>query len=94
MISIGAGGIMTELIDDVTLALAPLGEAGAARALNRLAIVRRAGGAAGALPRCVANFSALAASAPWRRFVLELNPIKWAAEKVVAVDGLLIVPEP
>ena len=95
MISIGAGGVMTELIDDVTLAPAPLGEAAAVQALNRLAIVRRAGGAGlGALPRCVADFSALAASAPWRRFVLELNPVKWAAERVVAVDGLLVTTEP
>ena len=95
MISIGAGGVMTELIDDVTLAPAPLGEAAAVQALNRLAIVRRAGGAGpGALPRCVADFSALAASAPWRRFVLELNPVKWAAERVVAVDGLLVITEP
>ena len=95
MISIGAGGVMTELIDDVTLAPAPLGEAAALRALNRLAVVRRAGGARpGALARCVADFAALAASAPWRRFVLELNPVKWAGESVVAVDGLLIITEP
>ena len=34
MISIGAGGVMTELIDDATLAPAPLSEAAAARALE------------------------------------------------------------
>jgi hypothetical protein len=41
----------------------------------------------------VARFSELAASAPWRRFVLEINPIKWEAEFVTAVDGLLLIEE-
>jgi hypothetical protein len=96
MVSIGAGGVMTELIDDVTLASAPMGETAAARALNRLRIVRRAGGVTAdhALPRCVARFARLAASAPWRRFVLELNPVKWTGNQAVAVDGLLIISEP
>lgn len=88
---------MTELIDDVTLTLAPLTEAAAKRALDRLKIVRRAGGAVPKkteLARCVAHFSALAASAPWRRFVLELNPVRWRPDKVVIVDGLLIIAEP
>ena len=44
MLSIGAGGAMAELIDDVTLVPAPLSESAAADALNRLRIVRRAGG--------------------------------------------------
>lgn len=96
IISLGAGGVMTELVDDVTLAPAPLGEAAAARALERLKIVRRAGQATttSGLARCVAHFSALAASAPWRRFVLELNPVKWSKDKVTIVDGLLIVTQP
>jgi acyl-CoA synthetase (NDP forming) len=97
MLSIGAGGVMTELIDDVTLVPAALSEGAAADALNRLRIVRRAGGVTssqGSLPRWVARFAALAATAPWRRFVLEVNPIKWAADQVLAVDGLLIVAEP
>ena len=97
MLSIGAGGVMTELIDDVTLVPAALSEGAAADALNRLRIVRRAGGVTssqGSLPRWVARFAALAATAPWRRFVLEVNPIKWSADQVLAVDGLLIVAEP
>jgi hypothetical protein len=62
-----------------------------------LRIVRRAGGVTssqGLLPRWVARFAALAATAPWRRFVLEVNPIKWSADQVLAVDGLLIIAEP
>ena len=96
MVSIGAGGVMTELIDDVTLMSAPISEIAAARALNRLRAVRQAGGVTAdqALSRCVARFAGLAASAPWRRFVLELNPVKWTANEAVAVDGLLIISEP
>jgi acyl-CoA synthetase (NDP forming) len=98
MISMGAGGVMTELIDDVILSPAPLTVAAAERALDRLRIVRRTGGDAAAkkaeLARCVAHFSALAASAPWRRFVLELNPVRWSPDKVAIVDGLLIIAEP
>ncbi len=45
------------------------------------------------LARFIAALSQLAASAPWRRFVLEINPVKWSDEQVTAVDGLLIVEE-
>jgi hypothetical protein len=41
----------------------------------------------------IARFSELAASAPWRRFTFEANPVKWRRDGVVAVDGLLIVEE-
>ena len=46
------------------------------------------------LARFIARLSQLAAGAPWRRFVLEINPVKWSDEQVTAVDGLLIVEEP
>jgi hypothetical protein len=65
-------------------------------ALNRLKIVRRLAAGTprmGGLARCVARFSALAASAPWRRFVLELNPVRWSPDRVAIVDGLLIITE-
>ena len=97
MLSLGAGGAMTELIDDVILVPAPLDAVAAADALNRLRVVRRAGGLSGgstALAGFVARFAAVAAAAPWRRFVLEVNPVKWASEQVIAVDGLLIIEEP
>ena len=35
----------------------------------------------------------LAAGAPWRRFTLEVNPIKWSDERAIAVDGLLIIEQ-
>ena len=96
MLSLGAGGAMTELIDDA-IRPAPLSEAAATEALNRLRIVRRQGKlAAGpcALTDFVVSFAAIAAAAPWRRFVLEINPIKWTPARVTAVDGLLIIEEP
>ena len=39
----------------------------------------------------VARFSALASTAPWKRFVFEVNPVLWTRESAVAVDGLLII---
>jgi hypothetical protein len=67
--------------------------------LQRLRIVRGAakvdpGADVDAVADFVARFSQLAASVPWHRFVLEINPIKWQADGVTAVDGLLIVEEP
>jgi acyl-CoA synthetase (NDP forming) len=97
MLSLGAGGTMTELIDDVVIVPAPLDEAAAMNALNRLRIVRKAGGlpkGPSALAAFVAQFAAIAAAAPWRRFVLEINPIKWSSNQVTAVDGLLIIEQP
>jgi hypothetical protein len=67
--------------------------------LERLRIVRHAArlepqARPEAAAAFVAAFSRLAASAPWRRFVLEVNPIRWGHDGVVAVDGLLVVDEP
>ena len=39
----------------------------------------------------VARFSSLAASAPWQRFTLEVNPLKLGADAAAAVDGLLLL---
>lgn len=98
MISCGAGGGLTEIIDDVVTRQAPVDEAAAADMIARLrsyrhlrpgqddTVVRPAAA-------FVAAFSRLAASAPWTRFVFEINPIRWSADSVVAVDGLLIVEQ-
>ena len=99
IVTCGAGGNLAELIDDVTLERAPFDAGRALQVLRRLRIADHA-------PRLdraadlrapadfVARFSQLAASAPWRRFVLEVNPIRWQADVVLAVDGLLIIEEP
>jgi acetyltransferase len=96
MVACASGGGLTELIDDVVTERAPVGEALAAHMLDRLRIRKKASDPAGPLPsapaaRFIARFSGLAATAPWKRFVFEVNPIKWTREAAVAVDGLLIV---
>ena len=96
MLSLGAGGTMTELIDDVVLVPAPIDPAAAAQALQRLRVMRGAtndGSPFVALLGFICQFSVLAAGVPWRRFVLEVNPLKWIGTTTVAVDGLLIVEE-
>jgi acyl-CoA synthetase (NDP forming) len=95
-VSLGAGGGLTELIDDVVVVPAPLDAHQAARALRRLRILRRASRSPLALQPVVdfvTAFSRLAAAAPWRRFVLEVNPIIWSANSVTAVDGLLLIEQ-
>ncbi len=98
MLTCGAGGNLTELLDDVVVERAPVDETLARHLLGHLRIVREARPDPGRDPvgaaRFIAEFSRLAATAPWRRFVLEVNPIKWSREGAVAVDGLLIVEEP
>ncbi len=96
MVGCGIGGGMTEVIDDAVFARAPLDATGAMNLLLRLATLRR-------LPEYlsrrqrelaadfVARFSALAATAPWQRFTLEINPLKLGQDAVAAVDGLLLL---
>ncbi|MBL4645156.1 MAG: hypothetical protein JKY99_01715, partial [Rhizobiales bacterium] len=45
------------------------------------------------LAQFVAHFSQVVHEAPWQRFVLEINPVKWNGSGVVAIDGLLIVDD-
>lgn len=96
MIGVGIGGGMTEIVDDVVFARGPLDVDGAydligtIRTLQRfpqwLADAQRQQAAA-----FVARFSALVASAPWRNFTFEINPLKIGAQSVAAVDGLLLI---
>jgi acetyltransferase len=98
VVSCGAGGVATELIDDVSFACAPLDEPAALALLGRLRTATKAYGAdldRGG-DRAVAflvDFSRLLAELPWRRFVLELNPVRIAPDRAVAVDGLLIIED-
>lgn len=99
MVSCGAGGVLTELIDDVTLRRAPIDEQQALQMIDRLRLARAAQAMEpppdpAALARFIAHVSRVAAAAPWQRFVLELNPVKWSDRQAVAVDGLLIIEEP
>jgi hypothetical protein len=96
MVSCGSGGGLTELIGDVVTERAPVSEALAAYMLGRLRSRRNASDTKGALgldhaTAFIARFSELASTAPWTRFILEVNPLVWTRESAVAVDGLLIV---
>jgi acetate---CoA ligase (ADP-forming) len=93
MVSLGAGGTLTELIDDVVLVPAPLGPLAARRALRRLRLVRNASDDLSAVIDFVCRFSALTAVAPWRRFVFEINPVKWTGLDARALDGLLVIED-
>jgi acetyltransferase len=93
MVSVGAGGGMTELLDDVVTMRAPVDDAVAADMIGRLRLVRRTRATPDIGPAAafVASLSGLGASAPWPAFTLEVNPIKWTSEAAVAVDGLLLI---
>lgn len=98
MVSCGSGGGLTELLDDVVTARAPVDRAGAAGMIDRLRIRGHAADAQGPLPTgevatFLASLSSLAAVAPWRRCTFEVNPLEWTREGVVAVDGLLVIDE-
>jgi acyl-CoA synthetase (NDP forming) len=96
MVGCGIGGGMTEVIDDVAFARAPLDSAGALDLLKRLDTLNR-------LPHFVserqlassadfvARFSALVATAPWPQFTFEINPLKLGNDAAAAVDGLLLI---
>jgi acyl-CoA synthetase (NDP forming) len=96
LIGCGIGGSLTEVIDDIRFARAPIDGEGALNLLGDLRTLRRrpdlldqAGRQAAA--RFVADFSRLAAMAPWARFNLEVNPLKVGAAGALAVDGLLVI---
>jgi hypothetical protein len=96
VVGCGLGGGMTEILDDVVFARAPIDAAGAADLLGYLNVVRRHPDFLGDEQKrlaadFIATFSALAASAPWPEFTLEINPLKLAKGKAAAVDGLLII---
>ncbi len=87
---------MTELLDDVVTARAPVDETVAAEMIGRLRSAARARDTQGPLDRAapaafVAALSRLGAGAPWPRFTFEMNPIRWNRHGVVAVDGLLVI---
>jgi acyl-CoA synthetase (NDP forming) len=97
MVTCGAGGTLAELLDDVVVERAPVDVALAQDLVGRLRIGRHARRHAGLDPEVVAafvaRFSRLAATAPWPRFVLEVNPLVWTPDGVTAADGLLIIEE-
>ncbi len=87
---------LTEIIDDAVFTRAPIDADGACDLLAQLRTVRRLPDTLSEAQRrlaadFIARFSALAASAPWPRFTLEVNPVKLSANTIAAVDGLLLL---
>jgi acetyltransferase len=94
IVGCGVGGGATELVDDVVFARAPLNREGAFDLVAQMRTQQWLSEPQHALAAdFVARFSELAAAAPWRRFTLEVNPLKLGAEAAAAVDGLLIIEE-
>jgi acyl-CoA synthetase (NDP forming) len=96
VVGCGIGGGMTEVVDDVAFTRAPIDAGGAADLIGTLRTMRRFPAyltdvQRDLAARFVATFSALAASAPFERFTLEVNPLKLGASTAAAVDGLMIV---
>ena len=96
IVGCGIGGGATELVDDIVFARAPIDADGALDLIAELRTLQRM--PAWLAPRqrelaadFLARFAALAASAPWNRFTLEINPLKLGAASAAAVDGLLVI---
>jgi acyl-CoA synthetase (NDP forming) len=98
IVGCGSGGGLTELVGDLVVERAPVGVELASHMVGRVRAARHAADLGGPLPLepaagFVARFSQLAASAPWDRFVFEVNPVAWRRADAVALDGLLLTGE-
>lgn len=96
MISVGVGGVLTEVLDDVAIAPAPLSLVDATELIGALRAVRSGAltldaVALNELAALIARFSELSELLPWQDFAFELNPCKVSSTSAVAVDALLIV---
>jgi acetate---CoA ligase (ADP-forming) len=95
LISVGVGGVMTELLDDVVFAPAPVDEIQAAAMIERLRGRALLDGLRGASPsdpdelaRIVSLISRAMTGSDLRE--VEINPLIWDGEGWVAVDWLLV----
>src|SRR4030095_3442566 len=94
IVGCGVGGGATELVDDVVFARAPLSREGAFDLVAQMRTQHWLSERQHALAAdFVARFSELAAAAPWKRFTLEVNPLKLGTDAAAAVDGLLLIEE-
>ena len=96
MVGCGMGGGITEIIDDVVFARAPIGADGAFDLLGRLRTIERLPALLPDTDRkrasdFLARFSALVATAPWDSFTFEVNPVKIGSDEMAAVDALLVI---
>ncbi len=96
-ILVGIGGVLVELLRDVSVALAPIGVAEAGAMLRRLKGAAALGGFRGsrpvdlaALAVIVARFSELAADQAALVSDIDVNPLICGGTDIVAVDALMI----
>lgn len=97
VVLVGIGGIYAELLDDVAVALAPIGEEGAARLLGGLRGAPLLAGARGRPPvdgaaaaRAIAALSRAAAACPAVGEV-EVNPLLTLPEGVIGLDARVVL---
>lgn len=97
-ITVGFGGVLTELLRDTRTALAPVAKAEAEAMLRSLRAARLFDGYRGASPidmaaliRAVSAVSALAAGFGDRIGEFEVNPLICLPDRVVAVDGMAVL---
>jgi acetyl-CoA synthetase len=95
LVSVGMGGVLTELFDDVVFAPAPVDEAGARAMIDRLRGRPLLDGFRGGPPADVGGLARIV-SVVSRGLVgsavqeIEINPVIWAGEEWVAVDWLVV----
>ena len=101
LVMVAAGGVLVEILRDRRFALPPIGAAGAARLLGRLAVRLMLDGTrglpaadTGAVAAAVARLSVLAEDLGERLESLDVNPLIVGAEGCVAVDALVIPCRP
>jgi acyl-CoA synthetase (NDP forming) len=99
LVVVGLGGVLVELVQDSVAALAPVSQAQAAALLERLKGYRLLTGFRGSAPvnlgalaESIARVSELAADLAAEIEELDVNPLRCGAQRVVAVDALLIRP--
>jgi acyl-CoA synthetase (NDP forming) len=97
VVVLGAGGVLTEVLRDVSVRLAPLGEGEAAAMLTEGARPRLLAGPRGLRPvepavlvRAIEAVAGLIAAEP-RIVEIDVNPLIAAGADVIAVDALVIV---
>jgi acyl-CoA synthetase (NDP forming) len=95
LVSVGMGGVLTELLGDVVFAPAPVDESGALGMINRLRGRPLLDGFRGGPPADVGGLARVV-SVVSRGLVgsavreIEVNPVIWTGEEWVAVDWLVV----
>jgi hypothetical protein len=95
VVSVGIGGVMTELLDDVVFAPAPVSEEAALKMIDRLGGRRLLDGFRGSDPSDVLELARVVSSVS-RGLVgsglgeVEINPLVWTGTEWMAVDWLVV----